>query len=80
VRFVRQVVVSRYIVDFLAPAARLVVDVDGVCHAQPGRLAADRRRDETLVRLGYRVLRLPVWLVEHRPAQAVALVREALPV
>lgn len=65
-----------FVVDFLAPKARLVVEVDGGAHT---RLAKrDERRDRVLTRLGYRVLRLPAELVERRLEEAVARVREAL--
>jgi hypothetical protein len=37
---------GRYIVDFCAPARRLVVEVDGNCHVR--RRAADVRRDAAL--------------------------------
>lgn len=43
-----------YIVDFVCLEARLVIEVDGSQHADSSR---DRRRDEELTRLGYRVLR-----------------------
>lgn len=77
VQFRRQVVVGSYIVDFMAPAAALVVEVDGdALHA--AREGADRRRDEVLRVAGYRVLRLLASLVERQPEDAVALVREAL--
>jgi len=77
VRFVRQVPLGdRYIADFLAPAARLVVEVDGGYHAS--RRAADARRDKFLARLGYRVLRLDAGLVLQRLPEALALVRAAL--
>ncbi|HXK19423.1 MAG TPA: DUF559 domain-containing protein [Polyangiaceae bacterium] len=77
VQFRRQVPVGgRYIVDFLAPVARLVVEVDGGCHS--ARRRADERRDRNLARLGYRVLRLPADLVMRQPAEAVRLVAEAL--
>ena len=56
VEFRRQVPVLRFIVDFLAPAARLIVEVDGGYHAR--RTRADARRDEKLRRAGYRVLRV----------------------
>ena len=56
--FRRQVVVGERIVDFLAPAPRLVVEVDGGYHQT--RRRADARRDRELEALGYRVLR-----VEH---------------
>ena len=74
--FRRQVVIGRYIVDFVAPSARLVVEVDGGYHAR--RVTADARRDRVLTRLGYRVLRLDAELVLKQPEAAVALIRAAL--
>ena len=57
VTFRRQVPVGhRYIVDFLAPALKLVVEVDGSAHEH--RRGVDARRDERLGRLGYRVIRV----------------------
>jgi very-short-patch-repair endonuclease len=77
VAFRRQVVLgNHFIVDFLAPHARLVVEVDGSYHAQ--RRAADARRDSKLRRLGYRVIRLPAALVVRDLHAAVELVRAAL--
>jgi len=77
VSFRRQVPLGgRYIGDFVARSARLVVEVDGSSHG--GRVAADARRDRVLARLGYRVLRLPAKLVLTRPHEAEALVRAAL--
>jgi very-short-patch-repair endonuclease len=54
--FRRQVVIGNYIVDFLAPESRLVVEVDGGYHI--GRGTADARRDAVLRRAGYRVVRV----------------------
>ena len=76
VGFRRQVPIGRFIVDFLAPAVRLVVEVDGGYHAS--RRAADARRDQKLARLGYRVLRIDAELVRRSPEEALALVRRAL--
>ncbi len=77
VRFQRQVpVAGRFIADFLAPAARLIVEVDGPCHRR--RAAADARRDRALRRLGYRVLRLEAELVTRSVSEAVARVVAAL--
>jgi very-short-patch-repair endonuclease len=77
VQFRRQVpLVGRYIVDFCAPGARLVVEVDGGYHAR--RCGADARRDAKLCSLGFRVLRLPVALVLRDLPAAVALVRVAV--
>lgn len=76
VSFRRQVVLGNFIVDFLAPRVRLVVEVDGSYHSQ--RAAADARRDSKLHRLGYRVLRIPAALVTGDLQAAVALVRAAV--
>ncbi len=77
VPFRRQVVLgNRYIADFVATSVRLVVEVDGGCHAR--QHAADARRDRDLARLGYHVLRIPEEVVMHDLGAAVALVREAV--
>jgi very-short-patch-repair endonuclease len=60
-----------------APAARVVIEVDGGYHTL--RRTADARRDRVLARLGYHVLRLEADLVLKHPDQAVALIRSALP-
>ena len=62
--------------DFLAPAQRLIVEVDGRWHEH--RTAADARRDRKLERLGYRVLRLQADFVLRDLPAAVAMVRAAL--
>jgi very-short-patch-repair endonuclease len=77
VQFRRQVpICGRFIVDFLAPELRLVIEVDGEYHGR--RRRADARRDEVLRRSGYRVLRLDAELVERELAVAVARIREEL--
>jgi very-short-patch-repair endonuclease len=76
VAFRRQVPIGRYIVDFLAPSVRLIVEVDGGYHAR--RATADARRDEALRRAGYRVLRVQDELVRRNLPGAVRLVRDAL--
>ena len=75
-RFRRQVVVAGVIVDFFAPAARLVVEVDGAQHARQG--GSDRRQDVRLAPLGLRVLRLEAQLVLRDIEAAVERVRAAL--
>jgi very-short-patch-repair endonuclease len=77
VAFKRQVPLGeRYIADFFAPSVGLVVEVDGGVHR--GRCAADRRRDEKLRRLGYRVVRVQTELVLHDVEAALAAVRAAM--
>jgi very-short-patch-repair endonuclease len=74
--FRRQVVIGRFIVDFAARAARVVIEVDGEYHCR--RRTADARRDRALQRHGYRVLRLEAELVLKHPEEAIALIHEAL--
>jgi crossover junction endodeoxyribonuclease RuvC len=76
VGFRRQLVIGRFIVDFAAPAARLVVEVDGGYHAERAR--ADARRDRELERLAWRVVRVEAALVQHRLGEVVAAIRAAL--
>jgi len=76
VQFRRQVPIGRFIVDFLAPAQRLILEVDGGHHAR--RVVADERRDRVLRRLGYRVLRLSAALVLSKPQEALALIAALL--
>ena len=76
VRFVRQVPLAGYIVDFLAPSAKLVVEINGGYHAL--RRRADARRDRVLQRLGYRVLRVDAEQVRLDIAGVLSRVRDAL--
>jgi len=73
VGFRRQVRLGSYIVDFLAPSVRLIIEVDGGYHQ--GRRNADARRDRWLRRQGYTVLRLPAAMVLEDLAGAVQAVR-----
>jgi very-short-patch-repair endonuclease len=76
VGFRRHVPVGRYIVDFLAPQIRLVVEVDGAYHAR--RTRRDRERDTWLRRQGYTVVRIGAEVVRREIAVAVGRVREAV--
>jgi len=76
VAFRRQVVLGEYIVDFLAPACRLVVEVDGPYHAR--RLCADARRDARLQALSFRVLHLEAELIMRDLALVLERIRGAL--
>ena len=78
VGFRRQVVMGRYVADFVAASAKLVVEVDGGYHARVG--VADARRDRDLQRLGYRVLRVSDAAVMHQHEAVLQLIRAALQV
>ena len=53
-KFVPQAPVGPYYADFVCPAYKLIVEVDGSQHADS---AYDDKRDAALIGLGYRVLR-----------------------
>ena len=57
VQFYRQKPIGSYIVDFFAPKAKLVVEVDGSQHMATEHARRDRQRDAYLVNLGLSVLR-----------------------
>ena len=77
VAFRRQVpLLGRFIADFLAPAQRVVIEVDGAYHSERER--ADARRDAVLERAGYRVVRIEASLVVSDVEGALDRIRAAL--
>ena len=77
VHFRRQVILlNRFIVDFFAPSASLVVEVDGNYHLRTR--SADACRDRKLLRAGFRVLRLQDALVLQDLPDALERIRGAL--
>ena len=57
VQFYRQKPLGNSIVDFYAPKAHLVIEVDGGQHFEPAHQAADAQRTAVLAGMGLRVLR-----------------------
>ncbi len=57
VQFYRRKPIGNYIVDFFAPRARLVVEVDGSQHMIADHTERDARRDAFLASQGLKVLR-----------------------
>ena len=57
VQFYRQKPIGAFIVDFYAPAAKLVIEVDGSQHFTADGRTRDAIRDAHLCRLGLEVLR-----------------------
>ena len=56
-RFHRQYVIGNYIADFYCHKAKLVVELDGSQHCDPGSIEYDRNRTEYLCTQGLEVLR-----------------------
>ena len=59
VRFSRQKVLGKYIVDFYSANAKLVIELDGSQHYNPGNIEKDQERTSFLEGYGLTVLRIP---------------------
>ena len=57
IRFLRQRPIGNYIVDFYAPEAKLVIEVDGGQHYNEEGLEYDEKRDTFVEGLGLKVIR-----------------------
>ena len=75
VKFRRQHPIGSFIVDLYAPEVGLVVEIDGGVHRTEDGAARDRLRDESLDRVGLRVLHVEAERVERELARVVAELR-----
>jgi very-short-patch-repair endonuclease len=57
VQFYRQKPIGGYVVDFFAPKANLVIEIDGSQHLERGAVERDQQRDRCLAGLGLDVMR-----------------------
>ncbi|MDO9561178.1 MAG: endonuclease domain-containing protein [Bradyrhizobium sp.] len=57
-KFRRPHSIDRYIVDFVTLDGKLIVEVDGVTHAEPSELARDKARTDVLEACGFLVVRV----------------------
>jgi very-short-patch-repair endonuclease len=58
VHFYRQKPIGPYIVDFYAPKAKLIIEIDGSQHFEEPQAEKDRERDAYLSRLELLIIRL----------------------
>ena len=59
VRFSKQKVLGKYIVDFYCAEARLVIELDGLQHFEDGSMEKDAERTAFLEGYGLTVIRIP---------------------
>ena len=59
VRFVRQKVLGKYIVDFYCATAKLVIELDGSQHYEPSETTSDNIRTAFLEEYDLTVIRIP---------------------
>jgi very-short-patch-repair endonuclease len=78
VQFYRQKPIGNYIVDFYAPKAKLVVEVDGSQHLQSDYAQEDAQRDAYLADQGLLVLRFSNLQVLQELDAVVALIFQRL--
>ena len=59
VKFLRQKIIGKYIVDFYCAKAKLIVELDGSQHHEEKGMEYDAERTAFLEQYGIRVLRIP---------------------
>lgn len=59
IRFTRQKILGKYIVDFYCAQAKLVIELDGLQHYDPQGLQYDAERTDYLKGYGLTVIRIP---------------------
>ena len=57
IQFYRQKPIGNFIVDFYAPKAKLVLEIDGSQHLEEEGIQKDQNRDRYLAGLGLKILR-----------------------
>lgn len=72
IKFVFHKQIGPYEADYIVNDT-VIVEIDGPLHDQK----RDQRRDAYLRRMGYRVIRLPIWIISLTPDAAIAEIKEA---
>jgi very-short-patch-repair endonuclease len=78
IQFYRQKPIGDYIVDFYAPKARLVVEVDSSQHMESDHIQRDVQRDSYLASVGLRVLRFNNRQTLQEPDAVVEVIFQAV--
>jgi very-short-patch-repair endonuclease len=78
IQFYRQKPIERFIVDFYAPKAGLVIEVDGGQHFEKEEMERDSERDAILTELGLTILRFDNFQVLRETDAVLEKIREKL--
>ena len=73
-KFRRQHIIDRFIVDFYCPGAKLVIEVDGGVHNTQKEY--DQERDRLLYDLGYHVVRFKNSEIENNLDAVLSTIQE----
>jgi very-short-patch-repair endonuclease len=77
-KFRRQHAIDRSVVDFVTFDGKLIVEVDGVTHAEPSELARDKARTEALEAWGFPVVRVSNTDVDDNLGGVLAMIERTL--
>ena len=59
IRFNRQKIIGKYIVDFYSAKAKLIIELDGSQHYEESSIKKDYERTKFLEQYGFKVIRIP---------------------
>lgn len=77
-KFRRQHSIGNYIVDFYCPSEKLVIELDGQPHFNPGTQANDHERDEWLKAQHFKVLRFENYEVRQDVNRVLDAIRNVI--
>nr|MBI2904052.1 endonuclease domain-containing protein [Chloroflexota bacterium] len=77
VKIRRQHPIGHFIADFCCAATKLVIEIDGDTHAEPGQAAYDAPRTAWLEERGHRVIRFTNHDVHHNLAAVLEAIHAA---
>ena len=77
-RVCRQKVIDDYIVDFLIPESKLIIEVDGAYHAEREQQKNDAIRTANLEHLGFRVIRFTNEEVLYNTGHVIHVINQQL--
>jgi ATP-dependent DNA helicase RecG len=78
IKFRRQVIIGKWVADFVCLEKKLIIELDGKYHIRPGQPEIDSFRDKKLEEMGYRILRIEARRVFSDLTTVVAEIETAL--
>jgi very-short-patch-repair endonuclease len=75
-KFRRQHSLGTYIVDFYCSEEKLIIELDGDLHGEYFKIEEDKSRDDSLERLGYKILRFENRIVFQDPDYILKEIRK----
>ena len=65
IRFNRQKIIGKYIVDFYSAKAKLIIELDGSQHYEDDGALKDNERTKFLEQYGFKIIRIPNSEIKH---------------